>query len=30
VKQLEKNWKRKDWWIDSDEALSLGLVDEVR
>lgn len=30
VRQLEKRWKRQDWWIDSDEALKLGLVDEVR
>lgn len=30
VKQLDTKWRRKDWWIDSDEALSLGLVDEVR
>jgi len=29
-KQLEANWKRKDWWLDSDEALRLGIVDEVR
>lgn len=29
-KQLEKNWERTDWWIDSDEALRLGLIDEVR
>lgn len=30
VKQLDARWKRKDWWIDSDEAMKLGLVDEVR
>lgn len=28
--QLEKGWRRKDWWISSDNALTLGLVDEVR
>jgi len=28
-KRIEKNWKRTDWWIDSTEALRLGLVDEV-
>ena len=28
--QLEKRWKRKDWWLSSDECLKLGLVDEVR
>lgn len=27
---LKKKWERKDWWIDSDEALKLGLVDSVR
>lgn len=30
VGQLNRRWRRKDWWIDSDEALKLGLVDEVR
>lgn len=30
VGQITKKWRRKDWWIDSDEALRLGLVDEVR
>jgi len=28
--KLKRNWDRKDWWIDADECLSLGLVDEVR
>lgn len=28
--ELKKRWKRADWWIDSDEALALGLVDEVQ
>lgn len=28
--QLRKKWLRKDWWISSDQALELGLVDEVR
>ena len=28
--QLEKGWRRKDWWIDSDNALIYGLADEVR
>jgi len=27
---LKRKWERKDWWIDSDEALELGLVDEIR
>jgi len=28
--QLKNKWLRKDWWIDSDEALKLGLIDEIR
>lgn len=28
--QLAKGWKRKDWWLSSDECLKLGIVDEVR
>jgi ATP-dependent Clp endopeptidase proteolytic subunit ClpP len=28
--QIRTKWRRKDWWLDSDEALKLGLVDEVR
>jgi len=27
---LKRKWERKDWWIDSDEALKVGLIDEVR
>ena len=27
---LEKNWKRTDWWLSSNEALEFGIVDEVR
>ena len=23
-------WRRKDWWLTSDEALALGLIDEIR
>jgi len=30
VPQLRRRWKRKNWWLDSDEALKLGIVDEVR
>lgn len=30
VKQFANRWRRKDWWLDSDEALKLGVVDEVR
>lgn len=29
-KTLETNWKRKDWWLSSDECLRGGIVDEVR
>jgi len=28
--KIKRNWDRKDWWISSDEALKVGLVDEVR
>lgn len=28
--QLRTNWKRRDWWLDSTEALRLGIVDELR
>lgn len=28
--KIRRNWKRKDWWIESDEAEEYGLVDEVR
>jgi ATP-dependent protease ClpP protease subunit len=28
-RQLATRWERKDWWIGSDEAYELGLVDEV-
>ena len=28
--QIKNRMRRKDWWLDSDEALKLGLVDEVR
>jgi ATP-dependent Clp endopeptidase proteolytic subunit ClpP len=28
--RIKKNWQRKDWWLSSDEALALGVVDEVR
>lgn len=29
-KYLRKQWERRDWWLFSDEALKLGVVDEVR
>lgn len=28
-RQIEQRWKRKDWWISSDEALDFGLIDAV-
>lgn len=28
--KIKRNWDRKDWWISSDDALELGLVDEIR
>lgn len=28
--QIDRRWKRKDWWLDSDEALKLGFADEIR
>lgn len=28
--QFVKAWKRTDWWMDSDDALKFGFVDEVR
>lgn len=27
---IKRRWHRQDWWIDSDEALKLGLIDEIR
>lgn len=28
--RIKRNWDRKDWWISSDEALDLGLIDEIK
>jgi len=28
--KIRKNWDRRDWWLSSEEALALGVVDEVR
>jgi ATP-dependent Clp endopeptidase proteolytic subunit ClpP len=28
--QVRKNWNRTDWWLDSTEALRLGIVDQLR
>ena len=30
AKQIESRWKRKDWWLSSDECLKLGFVDAVK
>ena len=30
MKMIKGKWDRKDWWIDANEALELGLVDEIR
>jgi len=27
---IKRNWKRKDWWINADDCLKLGIVDEIR
>lgn len=29
VEEFGKNWERTDWWLSSDEAMELGLVDEI-
>lgn len=29
-KFIERNWERKDWWMDAETAARLGFVDEVR
>lgn len=29
VATLRQKWRRKDWWLDSTEALRLGIVDEI-
>ena len=28
--KIKRNWDRKDWWIDADECVGYGLVDEIR
>ncbi len=30
VSYFEKHWRRQDWWLDSEECLKLGIVDEIR
>ena len=28
--KMKRKWQRKDWWLSSDEAYRLGVVDEIR
>lgn len=28
-RQLKTRWRRKNWWLDADEALAYGLIDEI-
>lgn len=28
-RQIARKWKRKDWWLDADEALELGFIDAI-
>jgi len=30
AQKVQRNWNRKDWWLDSKQCLEFGLVDEVR
>lgn len=30
ARKIRNNWNRQDWWLDSDEAMTLGVVDEIR
>lgn len=30
ARKIKSRWHRRDWWLDSQEAFELGLVDEVR
>lgn len=27
--EIQRKWKRKDWWLDSTECLELGFIDEI-
>lgn len=29
-RKIRRNWERKDWWLSSDECVTMGLIDEVR
>jgi ATP-dependent protease ClpP protease subunit len=28
--QIKNRWKKTDWWLEADEALEFGFIDEVR
>tara|TARA_Y100000389_G_C17469866_1_gene529359 strand:- start:6710 stop:7522 length:813 start_codon:yes stop_codon:yes gene_type:complete len=28
--KIKKNWDRQDWWLSADQAMEMGLVDEIR
>jgi ATP-dependent Clp endopeptidase proteolytic subunit ClpP len=28
-REITRRWSRKDWWLDADEALAIGLADEI-
>ncbi len=30
AKQIERKWKRREWWLTAEEALTFGFVDEIR
>jgi ATP-dependent Clp protease protease subunit len=30
AEKIKRNWDRKDWWLDADQCLEVGLVDEIR
>lgn len=30
VSYFEKHWRRKDWWLTSEDCMKIGIVDEVR
>ena len=29
-RQIERKWKRKDWWLDAQEALEFGFIDSIK
>jgi ATP-dependent protease ClpP protease subunit len=30
VASIARRWTRRDWWLDADDAVSLGFADETR